>query len=68
MERLMVTLNENINDDIRQKLAEENVHIIFETKLMPCLIGVEADSLVKVQNFEFVKEATHERIGTLLTD
>jgi hypothetical protein len=64
--RLMVTLNESMSDEIRRKFAEESIFIIFESKLIPLFIGVEAESLDKVKNLPFVDEARHEMIGTII--
>ncbi len=62
----MVTLNENVNDKIRKTFAKDDIFIIFESKLRPMVIGVEAESLDKVRSLPFVDKAEHELIGTLM--
>lgn len=65
MKRSMVTLKKPLNDSIIEQLREENMYVIFSSKLTPELIGVEGESLEKLKTFSFVEDARDEYIGRI---
>lgn len=65
MKKYLVGLNQPVNDEIRNKLEENKVHIYYEPDLLDDLVFVESNlSKEEIEAFDFVEKVELERTYT----
>jgi hypothetical protein len=66
IKRYIVSLTENVSDQVLTDFDYFGAKIIWASKLMPNLVGIETDKTKEeLEQFFLVESADEERIGTL---